>query len=136
MIGYIFILLGLIAIVIEILTPGLYMPALGVALIIYGIFLLILPNFALISSILAGVLTIIILNKFVYSAKYNVKVGVERLINKEGYALEDFDNEGFGRVEIEGENWLAKSKDKIRKGDKVLVIGYEGTTLIVKKVEK
>ncbi|ADG13938.1 NfeD family protein [Methanocaldococcus infernus] len=135
MVGYLFILLGLLAIVAEIVTPGLYMPALGIALIIYGIFLMIMPNLSLISAILAGLLTIVVLNKFVYSVKSEVKVGVERLINKEGYALEDFDEEGFGRVEVEGENWLARGEG-IKKGDKVIVIGYEGTTLKVKKVEE
>ncbi len=117
----------------ETVTPGLYLPALGIALAIYGVVLLILPQYAFISAIISGIITIILLNKFVYGVGKDVKIGAERFIGKIGKAVEDFDENGYGWVEIENQKWLAKSEDKIKNGDKVEIIGVEGVSLIVKK---
>ena len=62
-------------------------------------------------------------------------MGAERFIGKIGIAVEDFEENGYGRIEIENQIWLAKSKDKIKNGDKVEIIGVEGVSLIVKKAE-
>ncbi|ADC70013.1 protein of unknown function DUF107 [Methanocaldococcus sp. FS406-22] len=134
-IGYIFILAGFLVIALEAIIPGLYFPAWGVALLIYGVVLLIIPQYAFISAIIAGVLTIIILHKFVYGVGKEIKVGAERFVGKIGIAVEDFEENGYGRIEIENQIWLAKSKDKIKNGDKVEIIGVEGVSLIVKKAE-
>ncbi len=134
-IGYIFILAGFLVMALEAVIPGLYFPAWGIALLIYGIFLLIFPQYAFIPAIIAGILTIIILHKFVYGVGKEIKVGAERFIGKIGMAIEDFDENGYGRIEIENQVWLAKSKDKVKNGDKVKIIGVEGVSLIVKKVE-
>ena len=134
-IGYIFILAGFLVMALEAVIPGLYFPAWGIALLIYGIFLLIFPHYAFIPAIIAGILTIIILHKFVYGVGKEIKVGAERFIGKIGMAIEDFDENGYGRIEIENQVWLAKSKDKVKNGDKVKIIGVEGVSLIVKKVE-
>lgn len=134
-IGYIFILAGFLVMALEAVIPGLYFPAWGIALLIYGIFLLIFPHYAFIPAIIAGILTIIILHKFVYGVGKEIKVGAERFIGKIGRAIEDFDENGYGRIEIENQVWLAKSKDKVKNGDKVKIIGVEGVSLIVKKVE-
>ncbi len=133
--GEIFIILGFIIILLESIFPGLYFPALGIALVIYGIFLIIFPNLAFFTAIIAGVLTIIILNRLVYSSKDKYLVGAERLIGKVGKAIDDF-KEGYGKIKIGNEIWHATSEDKeIKKGDKVKVIGFEGVHLIVKKVD-
>ncbi len=134
-IGYIFILAGFLVMALEAVIPGLYFPAWGIALLIYGIFLLIFPYYAFIPAIIAGILTIIILHKFVYGVGKEIKVGAERFIGKIGRAIEDFDENGYGRIEIENQVWLAKSNDKVKNGDKVEIIGVEGVSLIVKKVE-
>lgn len=134
-IGYIFILAGFLVMALEAVIPGLYFPAWGIALLIYGIFLLIFPHYAFIPAIIAGILTIIILHKFVYGVGKEIKVGAERFVGKIGRAIEDFDENGYGRIEIENQVWLAKSNDKVKNGDKVKIIGVEGVSLIVKKVE-
>ena len=134
-IGYIFILAGFLVMALEAVIPGLYFPAWGIALLIYGIFLLIFPHYAFIPAIIAGILTIIILHKFVYGVGKEIKVGAERFVGKIGRAIEDFDENGYGRIEIENQVWLAKSNDKVKNGDKVEIIGVEGVSLIVKKVE-
>ncbi|WP_423792549.1 NfeD family protein [Methanocaldococcus indicus] len=131
--GYILIVIGFIVVLLESYIPGLYFPALGIALIVYGIFLFIMPNYSLLAGFLAGIITVFLLYKFVYFSKNEYKVGVERLIGKEGIALEDF-KDNYGKIKIENEVWHAKSEDDIKKGDKVIVIGYEGVHLIVKRV--
>ncbi|CAB3290127.1 NfeD domain-containing protein [Methanocaldococcus lauensis] len=132
--GYFFILVGFIVMALETVTPGLYLPALGIALLIYGVVLLILPQYAFISAIISGIITIILLNRFVYGVGKDIKIGAERFIGKIGKAVEDFDENGYGWVEIENQKWLAKSDDNIKNGDKVEIVGIEGVSLIVKKV--
>ncbi|WP_456417495.1 NfeD family protein [Methanocaldococcus sp.] len=134
--GYFFILVGVIIMALETVTPGLYLPALGIALLIYGVVLLILPQYAFILAIISGIITIILLNRFVYGVGKDVKIGAERFIGKIGRAVKDFDENGYGWVEIEHQKWLAKSEDKIKNGDKVEIIGVEGVSLIVKKVKR
>ncbi|MEO2116838.1 MAG: NfeD family protein [Methanocaldococcus sp.] len=134
-IGYIFILAGFLVMALEAVIPGLYFPAWGIALLIYGIFLIIFPQYAFIPAIISGILTIVILHKFVYGVRKEIKVGAERFIGKIATAIEDFGENGYGRVEIENQIWLAKSNDKIKNGDKVEIVGVEGVSLIVKKVE-
>jgi len=134
-VGYIFILTGFLVIALEVIIPGLYFPAWGIALLIYGIFLQIFPQYAFISAIISGILTIVILHKFVYSIGEEIKIGAERFVGKIGIAVEDLEENGYGRIEIENQTWLAKSKDKIKNGDKVEILGVEGVSLIVKKYE-
>ena len=116
-IGYVFILAGFLVIALEAVIPGLYFRAWGVALLINGVVLLIIPQYAFISAIIAGVLTIVILHKFVYGVGKEIKIGAERFVGKIGIAVEDFEENGYGRVEIENQIWLAKSDDKIKNGD-------------------
>lgn len=63
-----------------------------------------------------------------------VVTGQEQLLGGIGEALEDFD--GAGRIFIRGENWSARSKVPIRRGQKVRVVGVEGLTLNVEPKEE
>ncbi|MBW2055866.1 MAG: nodulation protein NfeD [Deltaproteobacteria bacterium] len=58
--------------------------------------------------------------------------GVEGLVGRIGVAEVDFRPDG--RVAVYGEIWTAESEDKIKKGDKVEVIGVDKLRLTVKKV--
>ncbi|ACX71993.1 protein of unknown function DUF107 [Methanocaldococcus vulcanius M7] len=135
-IGYVFILSGFLIIALEVVIPGLYFPAWGIALVVYGVFLLLFPQYAFVSAIVAGFLTVICLYKFVYSSGKDIKVGAERFIGMIGRAIEDFKENGYGRIEVENQVWQAKSKDKIKRGDKVKIVGVEGVSLIVQKVSE
>ncbi len=59
--------------------------------------------------------------------------GSEGLIGEQGEAADDF-RKGMGQVAVHGEIWKAESRDKIRKGDKIVVTEVHGLKLIVKKV--
>jgi membrane-bound serine protease (ClpP class) len=56
--------------------------------------------------------------------------GAEGMIGETGEAKEDF--EGDGKVFVQGEWWNAHCGVPLRKGDKVVVVGREGMTLLVK----
>jgi membrane-bound serine protease (ClpP class) len=56
--------------------------------------------------------------------------GAEGMIGETGEAKEDF--AGDGKVFVQGEWWNARCGVPLRKGDKVVVVGREGMTLLVK----
>ena len=134
-IGYLFILAGIIIIALETIIPGQYFPAWGIAILIYGIFLLIAPNFALISAIFAGGVTLYILHRVVYGKGMDIKIGAEKYIGKEGVLDEDVDEHKYGHVLVDGERWQAKADEAIKKGESVVIVGVDGVSLIVKKKE-
>ena len=55
--------------------------------------------------------------------------GTEEMIGSHGRALEDFDHQG--RVFVHGENWHARTRNSVRKGQIVHVIAIDGLTLTV-----
>lgn len=59
---------------------------------------------------------------------------VDALINQEAVVLEEIKPNKFGRVKIEGEEWLAESPEEIRKDSKVKIIEVKGVRLLVKKI--
>ncbi|MGE5700575.1 MAG: NfeD family protein [Deltaproteobacteria bacterium] len=56
--------------------------------------------------------------------------GAEGMIGETGEAKEDF--AGDGKVFVQGEWWNARCGVPLKKGDKVVVVGREGMTLLVK----
>ncbi len=56
--------------------------------------------------------------------------GSEAMIGETGEAREDF--AGDGKVFVQGEWWNARCDVPLRKGDKVVVVGRDGMTLLVK----
>ncbi len=91
-------------------------------------------SFVLPTSILLAAIFVIILILVVKTYKNRVQTGEEGLIGEVGEAVSAINPEG--KIFIHGEWWNARSEEKIKKGEKVEVIGKEGMTLIVKKVEK
>ncbi len=58
--------------------------------------------------------------------------GAENMIGSQGCALEDFDYQG--RVFVQGENWRARTRNSLHKGQIVRVIAIDGLTLTVEPV--
>ena len=82
--------------------------------------------------ILAATITITLF--FLFAIGYAVKIfrkkpttGKEGLIGEEGITLEDLKPDG--QIEIHGEIWKATSKEKIRKGKRVVVEGVDSKHL-------
>lgn len=55
-------------------------------------------------------------------------------IGKTGIAIENIYPKKIGYIKIEGELWKAKSKKRIRKNEKIIVIDKEDSTLIVDRI--
>ncbi|AVB77187.1 NfeD family protein [Methanococcus maripaludis] len=134
--GYITIIIGMGLILLEAFLPGLNFPVAGVAVLIYGIFLLYAPQFALPSALLAGLITAYIMKRFVYKTGLNVKIGAENLIGEHGDLVDEIDENNYGHVIIHGEKWQAKSENPIKKGSKVIVVGIEGVSLIIEELNE
>ncbi len=77
---------------------------------------------------------IIVITKIIQVHKRKPVSGKEGIIGEIGIARNDIDARG-GTVFIHGEIWQATSEEKIKKGEKVEVIGIEGLKLKVKKLE-
>ncbi len=59
----------------------------------------------------------------------NIVTGEEEMLQSVGEALESFKTEG--RVRVHSEDWSARSRAPIKRGQKIKVIGMEGLVLIV-----
>ena len=59
--------------------------------------------------------------------------GKEGLIGKQARARSELNPTGL--VFIHGENWTARSDEPVHKGEKVIIVGMDGLTLIVRKAE-
>jgi len=60
---------------------------------------------------------------------------IDALINQKGYVLEEIKPNKYGRVKIEGEEWLAESSEEIPKNVWVKIKEIKGVRLIVTKEE-
>lgn len=66
--------------------------------------------------------------------KKKIVTGDEAIAGMTGEALEDF--VGEGRIEFQGELWLAKSSDIIKRGEKVKIISRSGLKLKVQSLRE
>jgi len=96
-------------------------------------FLKIPLKFILSLTISISIITLFVLTKAVSIQRKKPLTGKESLIGKTGVALQDI--EGEGKIELDGQIWTAKTKDKIKKGEEVSVEKIEGLKLVVKKKE-
>lgn len=135
-IGHLLILVGLLVILLESILPGLYFPAIGIALTIYGVMLLYVPSLALPLALLAGISTVVILQSMVYKVKDDIKIGPEKFVGREVVLPVDLDENRQALITIDNEKWHIKGKEPLKKGDLVRIVGVEGVFLVVEKVER
>ncbi len=131
----IIILIGLLIIFIEAIVPGVYAPAIGIGLMVYGICLYFIPNYAVFTGLLAGIITIVILHILVYRVGNNIKVGPEKYIGRVIILDNDLDNEGHGIIKVDYEKWHVKCNKPLKKGTKVKIVGIDGVSLVIVPVE-
>jgi len=90
--------------------------------------------FSILTALLLTLIFFFVIIAFAIKAlKQKPQTGSESIIGRVGVAIENF-QKGEGRVMILGEIWFAQSNDNILKDDKVEVIGIEGLTLKVRKI--
>jgi membrane-bound ClpP family serine protease len=98
---------------------------------------LIISSETLIIILIIYILSILFLFYKIYRVQTRRSaIGPESMIGKRGLVAETLDPEGL--IEIEGELWKAmtRSGERIEAGEKVVVIGHKGLTLIVERESK
>ncbi|MCA1770526.1 MAG: nodulation protein NfeD [Halomonas sp.] len=140
--GLALILVGLALIVGEALMPSFGILGIGgiVAFVIGSVILMDADNLSislpLIGGIalLAAVLMLWVMTRFVGLSRRPAKGGQEELLGSEARVLEDF--EGRGHVRLMGERWNARSDRPLAKGQMVRVAKVDGLTVEVEPLEK
>ena len=65
----------------------------------------------------------------------NIKTNVDEIIGRNAVVTERIENEGFGRVKIDGDDWKAQMEDgtSAEVGEKLKVIAQESVILTMKR---
>lgn len=141
--GIVLLLLGFLFLLLDLfVTPGIgVLTAGGAVALLLGSMMLFPPRgvmripaglvFAVVGSVVAFFVLALALAFQAHRKK--VTVGIESIVGRVGVAREDLVPEGF--VVVDGELWWARATHPVRQGEKVVVLGKEGTTLLVEKKE-
>lgn len=131
---------GLILLILELASPGIYLGVLGTALFIGGIAGLIWQAFFWKAFAAAAVVALFgssILFYLFYrktSTFNNIQVGSAALAGKSAIVTEKIDPiKGSGKIRIENETWTARADEEIEAGSEVVVESLRGVTAMVKK---
>ncbi|WP_163558706.1 nodulation protein NfeD [Halomonas sp. NO4] len=139
--GLALILVGLGLIVGEALMPSFGILGIGgiVAFVIGSVILMDADNLSISLpliggvALLAAVLMLWVMTRFLGLRRRPAKTGQEELQGSEATVLEDFETEGH--VRLRGERWNARSSRPLRKGESVRVVGIDGLTVDVEPLE-
>jgi membrane protein implicated in regulation of membrane protease activity len=139
----IWMILGIICVIVEILDPAFFFLSLGIGCIMTGLSAL-FPFIGNTISIQIGLFVIFSFIAFLLMKKIGKKVlqaagsdtNVFALKNRTGHVTKAIPKEGKGYVKIGGEEWSAVSEDnsEIIQESKILVVDIDGNKLIVRKI--
>lgn len=141
--GVALLLLGFLFLVLDLfVTPGIgVLTAGGVLALLLGS-TMIFPSQGIVRIPLGLVVAVVgsIVAFFVFALtmafqahRKKITTGLESMAGKIGVAREDLSPEGF--IMVDGELWWARAQKPVHKGEEVVVLKKEGTTLIVDKKE-
>lgn len=130
-------ILGLLIILLDMMVTAFITP-IGVTFAVLGILLGFGWNFteSFVVALIFGVLAYILVGRYI--RKDVVDIGEKEkkytfeLVGKRGRVVKVAEDHYL--VELEGDNWIALSDDKLEVGDTVEVVKVDGVKLIVKKV--
>ncbi|MDD4155188.1 MAG: NfeD family protein [Candidatus Cloacimonetes bacterium] len=139
----IWIAIGIICLIIEIVTPGFIFFSFGLGAIFTGLFSIIFSNY-LIQFFVFAIATLIsfaLMRKFAgFILKSDItKSNVSALIDKQGIVTKIISTGKRGYVKIEGEEWSAICNDlkiSIEEGTSVKVLKTEGNKVIVTPIKE
>lgn len=141
--GVALIIIGLLLIIGEALTPGFGLLLLGgIGCMVLGSIILFdspIPLMRVSMSLIWSVtlatagLSLFLVTLVMRTHKRQVSTGAEGLVGEQGEARSSFKSGQKGQVFVHGEIWRAVSDDNIRAGDPVSVVKVNGLTLKVKK---
>jgi len=140
--GLLLILLGILLLVLELITPTFGALAVGgtISLALGSLFLVDpnspygeLPKTVIATVVLTSAAFFLVVGRFGLKAQLRKKLtGAEGMVGKIGEAMTDF-KDGKGKVFVHGEIWDAFSDERIRKGDTVEVVEVIDLKLRVRK---
>lgn len=88
----------------------------------------------ILSAIVTAIIIGLIVRAVVKAHKPKPATGEEAPLGEEGEAITDINPKG--QVFVHGEYWKATSKEPIKMGEGIRVIGNKGLVLIVEKIKK
>lgn len=141
-----FLVVGILLLLVEAMSPGFFVAIPGTILIILGLFALVVPDdaaftfWAPIIAIVVGVpataLTVWAYRKIAPAQDMPVTMSAERLVGRRGkVTAEVLPDSGRGKVKVESSVWTATADEAIPVGEMVEVVEVKGVTLTVKRVE-
>lgn len=138
---WIFVILGILLIAMEVLTPGFVVMWFGIAFIVSAIpayfqasLEIILLTYAFTLFILTVFVRKIFVSRFLH--KKDIRTNASSLIGERAVVTEIIDSiQATGRVRVRKEIWTAQAKDGhvIAEGQTVIVRSLDGVKLIVEK---
>ena len=141
-IAIILMIIGLILLIIEALTPGFFAMIPGAVLVVMGLLGYFvdgfftswyLPATAIIVTLVVSVITIKFY-QFLAKPEPPTTIVVDSLIGKEGVVLTDVRPGNLkGKVMIESDSWSATADDLIKSGTEVVVYAAEGVHVKVRQ---
>ncbi len=139
---YIWLILFLVFIGIEIITTGIFFFlcfSVGALFAMMSALLGFDYQVAIVVFCVVSVLSVLLIRPFlkIYFKKRNVGSNVDSLIGTKTQVLENIGPNAPGKIKVEGEVWLAVSKDNqtFSVGQTVEIVSVDGTKLIVKNAE-
>lgn len=138
--NYLWFILFIIFIVVEITTVNLVTIWFAAAAIITGIISIFIEEIAAqwVIFISISVLTLLITKPLIKKLKLNKPepTNLDRVIGKIGFVSEDILLHKVGEVLVDGKRWSAIADKKIEKDAKVEILSIEGVKLKVKEVKE
>ena len=136
---------GLLLIIAEPFVPGTYIMWVGIGAILTGCVYWLFDGMSIemqlfvfsVSSFVSVMVGIFVYDKLLgpnREKSYVNKTGAHRFVGKT-YVVSEAIHNGKGKVKVGDTVWLARSKKNIEKGKEVVVIGVDGTQLLVEEKE-
>ena len=137
--------IGVLLMIAELFVPGTFIMWFGFGAVLTGLIVGIFGIASLTMQLLIFVVASVIslgIGIFVYDKVFGpnkekgnqTRTGAQRFVGKTYIVSETIQN-GKGKVAVGDTVWLARSKKKIAKGTEVVVIGVDGTQLLVEEKE-
>jgi membrane protein implicated in regulation of membrane protease activity len=130
----IWLIIGGILLITEMLTFTFYLLWLGVGALVAAVVAWIVPD-GIVLQILAGCITALVLTFFTKPLTQRIRSSkgfkdpIDEMIGKEGIVVEEIAVGKHGIVKVGNETWSASSHEHLPKGETVLVVA-RGTTIV------
>lgn len=136
----IWLIIGIILFVIEMLTLTFYLLWIGIGAIAAGLVALVVPDLLFVQVVVGCLVALVLtfftkpLTRFMRKSKGFTDV-IDDLVGKQGIVIEEIEIGKNGIVKLGNETWSATSYQPLQKGDVVIVLQRGTTVLEVQKWE-